>query len=345
MGGQTRECARPGRWSALLLRILRWCAIGLSFLLLTCTILDLWLDAETGTWNWFMLDLLGLPLCALLLWDLLRCTDLRRCHMRLVPPVLLFLLFGGYASYIAWPLLAALLLPALFTRPGALPEREERHDAPRAAWLTLLVAALILYNFETLMHIMGFRWTLQDGLAEIGTLLYPAAIITLCVAPLSPGLRDDWRALLRHSEAYAHRTIPVMLLAGVGFVAIRYWSTGVVDLTAAVARPYEVALPLTVIAGVLLQPAAEELIYRGVLRRMIRSRWAFLLAGAVIYGLFRAVTQTDGVLLWPEFMAYSVLGLGFSACYVLTDNFFAAYAAHVCMSLIAVLAGLPMLQN
>ena len=333
------------RIAQLLLRVLRAAAIGIAFLMLVFTILDIWLDAETKTWNWFLLDVLGLPLCALLLGDLLRCHDLRRCHMRLVPVVLLVLLFGGYASYTSWMLLAVLLLPLFFTRPDPLPVREERTEAPRMAWLMLLITGLILYNFETLMHIMGFRWTLQDGLAEIGTLLYPAAIITLCVAPLSPRLKDDWQVFCHNTEVYAHRTVPVMLLAGGGFLAIRYWDTGIFDLTAAVARTYEVALPLTVIAGVLLQPAAEELIYRGLLRRVIRNRWIFLIAGALLYGLFRAVTQADGVLLLPEFLAYSVLGLGFSACYAMTDNFFVPYAANACASLIAVLAGLPMLQN
>ena len=342
---QSRNREKLQNGIRLTLRILRGMAVAMSFLMLVCVILDIWLDAETKTWNWLLLDLLGLPLCGLLLWDLLRCTDLRRCHARLAPVVLLILLFGGYASYISWVLLAVLLLPLLFIRAEKLPEREERPEAPRMAWLMLLVTALILYNFETLMHIMGFRWTLQDGLAEIGTLLYPAAIVTLCVAPLALRLKDDWLIFVHNTEAYAQRTVPVMLLAGSAFVAIRFFHTGAVDFTAAVARPYDVALPLTIVAGVLLQPAAEELIYRGVLRRVIRSRWVFLAAGALLYGLLRAVTQTGGVFLLQEFLAYTVLGLGFSACYAMTDNFFVAYAANACMSLIAVLAGLPMLQN
>ncbi|MBQ6799368.1 MAG: CPBP family intramembrane metalloprotease [Oscillospiraceae bacterium] len=342
---QSRNREKLQNGIRLTLRILRGMAVAMSFLMLVCVILDIWLDAETKTWNWLLLDLLGLPLCGLLLWDLLRCTDLRRCHARLAPVVLLILLFGGYASYISWVLLVVLLLPLLFIRAEKLPEREERPEAPRMAWLMLLVTALILYNFETLMHIMGFRWTLQDGLAEIGTLLYPAAIVTLCVAPLALRLKDDWLIFVHNTEAYAQRTVPVMLLAGSAFVAIRFFHTGAVDFTAAVARPYDVALPLTIVAGVLLQPAAEELIYRGVLRRVIRSRWVFLAAGALLYGLLRAVTQTGGVFLLQEFLAYTVLGLGFSACYAMTDNFFVAYAANACMSLIAVLAGLPMLQN
>ena len=334
-----------GHGKQQILRVIRYAAITAAFLMLTATILDIWLDAEMKTWNWFTMDLCGLPLCGLLLWELLRCKDIRRGHMRQIPTVLLFLLFGGYASYLSYPLLFLLLLPALFTKPEALPAREERPEAPRMAWLMLLLMAVILYNCEILMHIMGFRWSLQDGLAEIGTLLYPAAIILLCSAPLALRLRDDFFAIRFCTEAHAHRAVPVMLVSGVAFVIIRFLYCGALDLTAAVARPYEVALPLTFIAGVFLQPASDELIYRGLLRRVIRNKWAFALVSALLYGLFRSISQTGGILLLPEFAAYTVLGLGFSICYALTDNFFVPYFSNAFVSLVAVLAGLPMLQG
>lgn len=323
----------------------RIAAIGLAFLMLVAVILDIWLDADTGTWNWFVLDLLGLPLCGLLLWELLRCRDIRRGHMRQIPVVLLFTLFGGYASYLSFPLLAVLALPALVMKPPVLPVREERTEAPRMAWLTLLVSAVILYNCETLMHIMGFRWTLQDGLAEVGTLIYPAAIILLCVTPLSGRLRDDWKAMRVNSEAYAHRSVPVAALAVGLFLILRRVSGNTVDLSSVVDHRYQVALPLTMISGVLMQPASEELIYRGVLRRVIRNRWVFLAAGAVLYGLVRTLTQTDGILVPMDVLAYSVLGLGFCTCYALTDNFFVSYFVNAFISLAAVLAGLPMFQT
>jgi len=328
----------------VLLRLLHRGAMVFAFLMLTGTILDLWLDAEAKTWNWFVLDLFGLPMCGVMLWDLLRCQDFRQVHMRLFPLACLFLLFGGYARYMAYPAAVLLLLPVFFTRAPELPERESRPEAPGMAWLMLLVMAILLANSETLMHLMGFGWSLQDGLAEVGTLLYPAAIILLCLTPLAIRLRDDWNVLLRHSEAYAHRAVPLMLVTGLLFLTVRFCCTGTADLSLAVARPYEVALPLTVIAGVLLQPASDELIYRGLLRRVVRNRWAFLVVSTLLYAVVRTVVQTGGIFL-PELLAYSVLGLGLSACYAFTDNFFVSYFANAYVSLIAVLAGLPMIQQ
>lgn len=312
--------------------------------MLTATILDLWLDVETKTWNWFAIDLCGLVLCGLLLWDLLSHGADGCDHLQQVPTVLLFLLFGGYASYLSYPLLALLLLPALLKKPEALPAREDFPEAPRMAWLMLLVMAVILYNCETIMHVMGFRWTLQDGLAEVGTLLYPAAIILLCGAPMALRLREDFLVIRHHMAAYAHRAVPVLVISGGLYALIRFLYCGSLDLTAAVARPYEVALPLTIIAGVILQPLAEELIYRGLLRRVIQNKWVFIAVSTLVYGLIRSIAQTGGVWILPEFAAYAVLGLGFSLSYVLTDNFFVSYLNNAFVSLVAVLAGLPMFQ-
>lgn len=330
---------------ALWRRVAGIAALVGAILVLACNLLDIALDFESKAGTWLGFDLCGLPLSVVLVVTLLRCRDIRRVHAVLLPPVLLYLFFGGWAYYPAWLCAAALVLPFFFSPKPPLPARTLEEPDRRARWIPLLLLALLIWNYDLLLQLLGIPWTLADGRPEIFYYLHPAALILLCVPAFGGRLRDDFLALRGNRACYARRAIPKLALGCGIFVLLRFLSLRSTDLGEAAGGASDASLVTAIVAGLVLVPVAETLIFCGLTRRILPDRIHFLILGSLLFGIAHCdFTQSlPQVLL--NLTALTALGYGLCVSYVETDNLFLPIGAYAYLQLLTILANLPIFQS
>ena len=330
---------------ALWRRIAGIAALVGAGLILAGNVLDIVLDFESADRPWLWFDLCGLPLSVALVVVLLRCRDIRRVHAVLLPPVLLYLFFGGWAYYPAWICAVALVLPFFLSPKPPLPARTLEEPDRKAHWIPLLLLALLIWNYDLLLQLLGIPWTLADGRPEIFYYLHPAALILLCVPAFGGRLRDDFLALRGNRACYARRAIPKLALGCGIFVLLRFLSLRSTDLGEAAGGASDASLVTAIVAGLVLVPVAETLIFCGLTRRILPDRIHFLILGSLLFGIAHCdFTQSlPQVLL--NLTALTALGYGLCVSYVETDNLFLPIGAYAYLQLLTILANLPIFQS
>lgn len=332
---------KKARWR----RIAGIVALVAAALILACNLLDIVLDVEAASRAWLILDLCGLPLSIAQVVALVRCRDIRRIQVRLLLPALLYLFFGGWTYYPAWLFAAALTVSILLSSRPPLPERTLEESGRTVSWLPLLLLALLVWNYDLLLQLLGIRWTLADGRPEIFYYLHPAALILLCAPAFGGRLRADFLALRGNRETYARRALPRLALGCGIFLLLRFAALHAADLSEAAGGPSDASLATALIAGLVLAPAAETLIFCGLTRRVLPGKLPFLILGSLLFGLAHCDFSQSAGLVLLDLAALTALGYGLCASYAETDNLFVPIGAYAYLQLLTILSNLPMFHS
>ncbi len=236
-----------------------------------------------------------------------------------------------------------------------------RIGSPEVAPAWSLVTALLLLVGAFVAVIAG---------STIGSLLFPdaqfvllagwtiAALLTIGITLVNlnkPGQRQG----LRLAQSGALPSTFFVLLIGIGLaitldVILRAVTGAIlpapelmdiyrIQLTRQAIHP--LSLILALVFMVVLQPLADELIFRGVLLPVLRSRlgsWQGYLANALLYAGFHMLlypppTPNSAIAAWYGFVAPLIAGLIFGAVRLYTGSTRAAVFTHAAFGLFAVI--------
>ena len=70
----------------------------------------------------------------------------------------------------------------------------------------------------------------------------------------------------------------------------------------------------------LYAPIAEELMFRGTIRKFIKNKKAFILVSGILFGLLHVIDDSKTLAEFSYVIVYSVLGMYLSTLYVKTNN-------------------------
>lgn len=95
---------------------------------------------------------------------------------------------------------------------------------------------------------------------------------------------------------------------------------------------------LIAVLSVIYAPVAEELLFRGIFRKIINNKWMFILLSGIIFGAAHVIDdfQSIGELLY--IFIYSSLGCFLAAVYYRTNNLFANMYFHFIQNFLSILA-------
>lgn len=95
---------------------------------------------------------------------------------------------------------------------------------------------------------------------------------------------------------------------------------------------------LITILSVIYAPIAEELLFRGIFRKIINNKWLFILVSGVLFGLAHVIDDFQSVEELLYILIYSSLGCFLAAVYYRTNNIFANIYFHFIQNFLSILA-------
>ena len=193
---------------------------------------------------------------------------------------------------------------------------------------------LLFYSFQNFIPGIG---ALPRALAYV----LVALVLLGSAASLWPELKRDVPSFFRHFRRYFGFFFPKFVL----FMVIYFVTAVLIAAAAGEASANQTALsavplPLLALSALIYAPVQEELLYRGVLRRLFADKRMFIVVSALFFGLIHMLHpgQTPGQMLY--IVEYALLGGFLAYLYAESDNICLSVMGHFCLNLVAFL---PML--
>ncbi len=86
------------------------------------------------------------------------------------------------------------------------------------------------------------------------------------------------------------------------------------------------------IYGIFLGPIMEELIFRGLLKKIIKNKYFYLISSSIIFGAMHMNIGTNNFLQYLYIIPYSLSGFGLAYNYQKTDNLISPIVMHMIMN-------------
>lgn len=96
--------------------------------------------------------------------------------------------------------------------------------------------------------------------------------------------------------------------------------------------------PLFVIVlSMFYAPFAEELLFRGVIRKFIKSKYVFIIVSGVLFGLLHVIDDSKTLAEFSYILVYSSLGIFLASLYYKTNNLFTNISFHFFQNTLGIL--------
>ena len=94
---------------------------------------------------------------------------------------------------------------------------------------------------------------------------------------------------------------------------------------------------LTGILAIIYAPFAEELMFRGVIRKFVKSKYLFIMLSGVLFGLLHVIDDSKTLAEFSFIIVYSILGMYLASLYYKTNNLFTNITFHFLQNTLGVL--------
>lgn len=91
----------------------------------------------------------------------------------------------------------------------------------------------------------------------------------------------------------------------------------------------------TIILGIFYAPIAEELLFRGCLRKLIKNDILFIIISGIGFGAWHVVGYDQSILQYLYIIPYSMIGIGLSYVYAKTNNLTINIGMHALNNILA----------
>ena len=207
----------------------------------------------------------------------------------------------------------------------------------------------VLPGYKKLVYILIFL--ISMGLIFIVPLFYENKILNyifegLIILVLAIVFRKDLKRDFKYFKEYFKEYsgyVFKMYLISLGFmlilnIAIRMY-TGLSEATnqADLNEAFKSNPLLVILAAAIMAPFMEELLFRGIFRKVLNNKYAYLISSSIIFGALHVVDDFKSPKELLFILSYSLLGFFFGTVYEKTNNLFANIFFHFVQNSMALL--------
>jgi len=201
----------------------------------------------------------------------------------------------------------------------ALPELNELTQ--KNIKLYLIVAILILGVFYSpLLDVLPIEINsiLVAIIVSVGVYIIEA--IALLFA-FGKELKRDFLFFIKNFKTYLAHTLPII---GKSLLIYFVVSLIVAFIVKSQATNQQIIGNLPIwysgILAILVAPVLEEMLFRGLFRKIIKNDKLFIIISSFLFGLAHVTYKEENILMYLHILPYAILGYGFAKTYVKTKN-------------------------
>ena len=187
--------------------------------------------------------------------------------------------------------------------------------------IVLCIILLTSYFFQLILDRI-----LPEGLSITSlrtiAIVYYVFLLLLSIITFKDKLLNDIKLFKDNSKAYIGYVFPRLCVMYIIFIISRIITIIITKKAISVNQASIESLPLwlSIILGIFWGPIVEELVFRGAIRRFIKSNVLFIIISAFVFGLIHTLGEPTIFTMLMMAIPYSILGGFFSYIYAKTDN-------------------------
>ena len=239
----------------------------------------------------------------------------------------------GIASFI-------IILCCKRKNPEDFPDRSKKKisklELPKSSTKDILLSILIL-----IVYFSQFIWSkyLPENFTTIliVEIIFNIIMIILCVLVFYKQLRDNFKTFKENIKAYMRFIMPRLGMAYVFLLIFSIISVLLTKNATSVNQKTVESLPIyyTLPAAVIYAPIVEEILFRGVFRRLIKNNVLFIIISALVFGLLHTMNESSIFNMFVMALPYASLGAYLAYIYVRTNNIFSSITSHAIFNAIS----------
>ena len=169
-------------------------------------------------------------------------------------------------------------------------------------------------------------------------ILFDIIMVLLCIIVFYKELVDNFKILINNFKPYIKFIISRL---GIAYLFLFIFSIISILLTRKAtsvnqelleSEPFYYLIPMAVIYA----PLVEEILFRGIFRRLIKNNALFILISGLVFGLLHTIGEASMVNIFVMAIPYVWLGCYLSYIYVKTNNIFSNIISHAIINSVAV---------
>ena len=207
----------------------------------------------------------------------------------------------------------------------------------------------IQYNHKKVVYILAFIFCMiimfivpifiDNKIVDIATYIVVFALMVLLF------YKDLKRDFIAFKEYFREYNSFVLKMFGISFaimfvlaLSIKLY-TGLKTATnqANLIEVFKVKPLYVIVLACLYAPLTEELLFRGIFRKVFKNKYLFIILSGVIFGALHVIDDFQSVSELLFILVYSSLGIFFSSVYYKTNNLFANIYFHFLQNTLAVI--------
>ena len=197
------------------------------------------------------------------------------------------------------------------------------------------IILVVIYVLQAFIPIPNIAW-LQ---LVIVVLLY-AAIFGFAICAYFREIKEGIIALKNNFLGYFNLLLPQCGIMYLIFFISRIITIGITNEIDSINQQEVEMLPIFILAplAIIWAPVVEEVLFRGVIRRIIKNDTLFIIVSAIIFGALHAIGESNFTNIVATTIPYAVLGGYFAYVYKKTGNITECILSHAAFNSIGVLA-------
>lgn len=266
-------------------------------------------------------------------------TILRNKGLLIVANVVCFLFAGSEIVELLTIANIIVLLCLKRTNPEDFPQKKE---LPVLEKIPITKMEIIIGILLALIYFSQFIWQdfIPDSkiIAWIVIISFYFTVIVLSIAFWNKTIKRDLKAFKNNFGTYLK-----FILSRMGIMYVIYFVVTIITIIATKSissanqqnlesLPTWYVIPLAIIYA----PIVEETIFRGLIRKLIKNKYVFIIISAICFGLLHTIASEMTLInVIVKALPYTVLGAYLAYVYAKTDNISTNMFAHMLINLVA----------
>ena len=176
----------------------------------------------------------------------------------------------------------------------------------------------------------------------IGTILIYVGILSVMLFCFGKQLAHDFKYFKEYFKEYMSLTVKTWLKSLVvmmilGIILNIVTNTSGSNNQQVLQQAFNIYPIYIILLSVLYAPFAEELLFRGVIRKFIKSKYVFILVSGVLFGLLHVIDDSKTLAEFSYILVYSSLGIYLASLYYKTNNLWTNITFHFMQNTLGVL--------
>lgn len=218
-----------------------------------------------------------------------------------------------------------------------LPEVKER--SKKTYLITFLGIFLLMYIglIDFIINIFKINY-LSIETKVIANIVLESCAIIICYIVLRNNIKRDIKFFIQNKKKYIDFDLTIWgIFLGIGMISNLILKIVVGEESTNQIIVENLPMVFKIVSGIFLAPILEEIVFRGLLKKVIKNKVVFIIISSLIFGTMHIVPNLINPIQLLYLVPYVLAGVELGFIYAKTDNIFTSITLHMFSNALGIL--------